>query len=209
MAYRTIGRSVPHVGGVDKVTGTTQYVADLAVPGALWGKVLRSPVPHARVVKVDTSKARELAGVHAVISAADLPPVYVGSRMKDMPVLARERVRFVGEPVAAVAAESNEIAEQALNLIEVEYEEIPAVFDPVEAIRAGAPLVHEERSRYKNAPPVPEDVPNLQSVSVRKNGNIEEGFQRAWRIFEHTFRTQLTHHGYLEPHACVVRIDQG
>ncbi|MEK7228474.1 MAG: xanthine dehydrogenase family protein molybdopterin-binding subunit [Candidatus Binatota bacterium] len=209
MSYRTVGKSVPHIEGVGKVTGTTQYVADLAVPGALWGKVLRSPVPHARVVKVDTSKARELAGVHAVISAADLPPVYVGSRMKDMPVLARERVRFVGEPVAAVAAESNEIAEQALNLIEVEYEEIPAVFDPVEAIRAGAPLVHEERSRYKNAPPVPEDVPNLQSVSVRKNGNIEEGFQRAPRIFEHTFRTQLTHHGYLEPHACVVRIGEG
>src|SRR3972149_9611648 len=87
MAYRTVGKSVPHVEGVGKVPGTTQYVADLAVPGALGGKVLRSPVPHARVVKVDTSKARELAGVHAVISAADLPPVYVGSGMKDKAVL--------------------------------------------------------------------------------------------------------------------------
>jgi carbon-monoxide dehydrogenase large subunit len=127
--------------------------------------------------------------------------------MKDMPVLARERVRFVGEPVAAVAAESREIADEALNLIEVQYEEVPAVFDPVEALRPGAPLIHEDRARYKNAPAVPQDVANLQSLSVKKNGNLEEGFQRAARIFEHTFRTQLTHHGYLEPHACAVRID--
>ena len=207
MSYRTVGKPVPRVEGVDKVTGRTQFSADLPIPGALWGKVLRSPVPHARIVKVDTSEAKNLPGVHAVLCGTDLPPVFIGTRMKDMPVLARERVRFVGDPVAAAAAESREIAEEALSLIEVEYEELPAVYDPLEAIKPGAPRLHENRSQYKNAPSVPEDRPNLQSVMTWKNGDLEAGFQKATRIFEHTFRTQLTHHGYLEPHACTVRID--
>ena len=206
MSYRTVGKPLPRIEGEGKVTGRTLYTADVPVAGALWGKILRSPVPHAKIVRVDTSKAKQLAGVGAVLCGADLPPVFVGSRMKDMPVLARERARFVGEPVAAVAAESRETAEEALSLIEVEYEEIASVSDPLEAMRPGAPLLHEERSRYKNAPSVPDDIPNLQSVSVKKNGDVEQGFRRAHRVFEHTFRTQLTHHGYLEPHACAVRI---
>ncbi|MEK6602622.1 MAG: xanthine dehydrogenase family protein molybdopterin-binding subunit [Candidatus Binatota bacterium] len=206
MSYRSVGKAVPRAEGADKVTGRTQYVADVPIQGALWGKVLRSPVPHARIVKVDASKAKNLPGVHAVLAGADLPPVFVGSRMKDLPVLARDRVRFVGDPVAAVAAESRDIGEEALALIEVEYDELPALYDPVEALKPGAALIHEERSRYKNAPAVPEGIPNLQSVSVKKKGDLEEGFQKAARIFEHTFRTQLTHHGYLEPHACIVRI---
>lgn len=206
MSYRTLGKPVPRVEGVEKVTGRTQFTADLSLPGALWGKVLRSPVPHAKIIRVDTSKAKKLSGAHAVVCGADLPPVFVGSRMKDMPVLARERVRFAGEPVAAAAAESREIAEEALSLIEVEYEEMSAVTDPLEAMRPGAAVIHDERSRYKNAPAVPEGIPNVQSVSIRKNGDLEEEFKRAARIFEHTFHTQLTHHGYLEPHACAVRI---
>ena len=106
MTYQTVGKPVPRVEGVDKVTGTTLYVADLPVPGALCGKVLRSPVPHARVGTVDTSQAKKISGWHAVLSGADLPSLLIGQRMKDMPFLARERVRHVGEPVAAVAAES-------------------------------------------------------------------------------------------------------
>lgn len=205
--YRSVGKAVPRVEGVEKVTGKTLFAADVKLPGALWGKVLRSSQPHARIVKVDASKARRFPGVHVVLSGADLPPLLIGSRMKDMPVLARDRVRFAGEPVAALAAESREIAEEALNLIEVEYEELPAVFDPVRAMDPGAPLLHEDRARYKNAPPVPEGIPNLQSLTVWKNGDLEQGFQRAHRTFEHTFCAQLTHHGYLEPHACAVRID--
>lgn len=207
MSYQTVGKPLPRIEGVDKVTGKTQYAADVPVEGLLWGKVLRSPVPHARIVRIDTEKAKNLAGVRAVLTGADLPPVYVGSRMKDMPVLAKERVRFVGDPVAAVAAESREIAEEAVNLIGAEYDELPAVYDPEEALRPGAPVLHEDRSRYRNAPSVPEGMPNLQSYMVWKNGDLEAGFKQADRIFEHTFRTQLTHHGYLEPHACVVRID--
>jgi CO/xanthine dehydrogenase Mo-binding subunit len=207
LAYRTVGKPLPRIEGVDKVTGKTQYAADVPIAGVLWGKVLRSPVPHARIVRIDTSKARTLSGVRAVLTGADLPPVYVGSRMKDMPVLARERVRFVGDPVAAVAAESRETAAEAVSLIEVEYDELPAVYDPEDALRPGAPILHENRSQYRNAPPVPDGMPNLQSTMVWKNGDLEAGFKRAYRIFEHTFRTQLTHHGYLEPHACMVKVD--
>lgn len=209
MTFRVVGKAVPRIEGEDKVSGKTLYAADVAIAGALWAKVLRSPFPHAKIVKIDASRARALPGVRAALTGEDLPPVYVGSRMKDMPVLARERARFVGDPIAAVAAESPAIAEEALSLIEVEYEELPILSDPLEAMRPGAPLIHENRSGYKNAPAVPPEIPNLQSVSVRKNGDLEEGFKRAARIFEHTFRTQLTHHGYLEPHACAVRINAG
>ncbi|MCZ6625488.1 MAG: xanthine dehydrogenase family protein molybdopterin-binding subunit [Deltaproteobacteria bacterium] len=207
MTYRTVGKPLPRVEGLDKVKGRTQYAGDLSIQGTLWGKILRSPVPHARIIRIDTSKAKNLPGVHTVLSGMDLPPVFVGTRMKDMPVLARERVRFVGDPVAAVAAEGRDVADEALNLIDVEYEELPAVYDPVKALCPTAPLIHEDRSQYKNAPSVPEGIPNLQSIMEWKNGELEAGFKRAARIFEHTFHTQLTHHGYLEPHACTVRID--
>ncbi len=111
MDFQTLGKPVPRVEGLEKVTGMTQYAADLAVPNALWSKVLRSPFSHARLVRVDTSKAKEHPGVHAVLCGSDLPPILTGLRMKDMPILAQERVRFVGEHVAALAAESLEIAE--------------------------------------------------------------------------------------------------
>lgn len=206
MAYRSVGKSMPRGEGGDKVTGRIRYTADVPVEEVLWGKVLRSPIPHGRITNVDKSKAEALNGVHAVLSGADLPPVYVGTRMKDMPVLATDRVRFFGDPVAAVAAETKEIAEEALSLIDVTYEDLPGVYDPVEATKPGTIQIHENRSQYKNAPEVPEGVPNLQSYTLWKGGNVEAGFQAADRIFEHTFRTQLTHHGYIEPHSCVVRI---
>ena len=210
MAYQIVGKAVPRLEGAEKVTGKTQYAADINIPDALWVKVLRSPVPHARLVKVDTSKAGELPGVHAVISATDLPPVLIGLRMKDMPVLARDRVRYIGEPVAAVAAETPEIAEQALTLIETQYEELPVVTDAIEALRPGAPVLHENPGQYKNAPERSTELPNVQSVGMWEKGDIEAGFKKATRIFEHTFRTPLGFHAYIEPHACVVRVgDEG
>ena len=209
MAYQIVGRAVPRLEGADKVSGKTQYAADVDMPGLLWAKILRSPVPHARVLKVDTSRARRLPGVHAVITGADLPPVLVGLRMKDMPVLARDRVRYVGEPVAAVAAETPEAADEAIHLIEVEYEELPVVSDPVEALRPGAPVLHENPGQYKNAPERSTELPNVQSVGVWSNGDLEAGFSKAARIFEHTFRTPLGFHAYIEPHACIVRVGDG
>jgi CO/xanthine dehydrogenase Mo-binding subunit len=206
MAYKFVGKAVPRLEGAEKVTGKTRYAADVEIPDALWAKLLRSPLPHARILKVDASKAMQIPGVRAVISGDDIPPVLTGLRMKDMPVLARERVRYVGEPIAAVAADNPEIAEEALAAIEVQYEELPFVTDPVEAIRPGAPLLHDNPAAYKNAPERSTELPNVQSLGRWSNGDIEAGFKKAARIFEHTFRTPLGFHAYIEPHACMVRI---
>ena len=206
MAFKNVGKSVPRLEGAEKVTGRTRYAADIDVPDALWAKLLRSPLPHARVLSVDTSKAVRLPGVRAVISGADIPPVLTGLRMKDMPVLARERVRYVGEPVAAVAADSPEIAEEALSVIDVQYEALPFVTDPVEAIRPGAPVLHDNPAAYKNAPERATDLPNVQSLGRWSNGDVEAGFKKAAKIFEHTFRTPLGFHAYIEPHACAVGV---
>src|SRR5437762_1737414 len=208
MAYKTVGKAVPRLEGAEKVTGQTRYAADIDVPDALWAKLLRSPLPHARILKVDSSQATQLPGVHAVSSGADIPLVLTGLRMKDMPVLARDRVRYVGEPVAAVAAVSSEIAEEALNLIDVQYEELPFVTDPLAAIRPGAPLLHDNPAAYKNAPERSTELPNVQSLGQWSKGDVEAGLQKATRVFEHTFRTPLGFHAYIEPHACMVRIDE-
>ncbi len=209
MAFKFVGKSISRLEGAEKVSGRTRYAADVDVPDALWAKILRSPLPHARVLKLDSSKALRLPGVHAVITGADLPPILTGLRMKDMPVLARDRVRYVGEPLAAVAAYSAEIAEEAAHLIDVEYQELPFVTDPVEAISPGAPVLHDNPGAYKNAPERSTELPNIQSYGQWSNGDVEAGFSKATRIFEHTFRTPLGFHAYIEPHACTVRINQG
>jgi CO/xanthine dehydrogenase Mo-binding subunit len=206
MAYKSVNKAVPRIEGADKVSGKLRYAADLEFPAALTAKILRSPLPHARIVSVDVSKAKNLAGVRAAISGADIGPVYVGLRMKDMPLLATDRVRFVGEPVAAVAADTGDIAEEALALIDVKYEELACVTDPLKAIEPGAPILHENPAGYKNAPEREIELPNVQSYGKWANGDLEGGFKSAARIFEHTFRTPLGFHGYIEPHACTVQI---
>ena len=208
MAFRTIGKTLPRIEGEGKVTGQTKYAADLPFENLLWAKVLRASVPHARIVNIDTSKAKALKGVRAVLTGADVKDIYVGTRVKDQPVLAYDKVRMGGDAVAAVAADSEEIAEEAIGLIDVQYEELPYVDDPVEALKPSAPLIHDDRGKYKNAPKLPEGVSphNLQSYVLWKNGELEAGFQKAAQIFEHTFRTPLSHHGYIEPCACTVHV---
>ncbi len=206
MAYRFVGKPVPRVEGGEKVSGKLRYAADIEIPGALSAKILRAALPHARIVAIEKSRAENLPGVRSVITAADVPPVMVGLRMKDMPPLARDRVRYVGEPVAAVAADNPEIAEEALNLIDVRYEQLPFVTDPVEAIRPGAPVLHDNPAGYQNAPERDTELPNVQSYGKWSNGDLQAGFQKAARVFEHTFRTPLGFHGYIEPHACAVKI---
>jgi CO/xanthine dehydrogenase Mo-binding subunit len=210
VTYRTVGKSLPRIEGEGKVTGRTKYAADLPFEGLLWAKVLRSSIAHGRIKSVDTSKAKALTGVHAVLTGADVADVYVGTRVKDQPVLAHDKVRMSGDAVAAVAADTEEIAEQAINLIDVEYEELPYVDDPMEALKPTAPLIHEDRSKYRNAPKLPEGISphNLQSYVQWKNGDLDAAFGQAARVFEHTFRTPLSHHGYLEPHACTVQVHQ-
>jgi CO/xanthine dehydrogenase Mo-binding subunit len=207
MAHRIIGQSIGRIDGIGKVSGESRYSGDVTLPGLVWGKALRSPLPHARIVRIDTSRAKALAGVLAVLTARDLPDILVGRRMFDMPMLARDRVRFIGEKVAVIAAVDPDIAEEALALIDVEYEDLPAVFDPVEAIQAGAPILHANPAAYEGALPE-RPHPNVQSVLRFKLGDVEAGFREADRTFEHTFRTQLDHQGYLEPHAGVVAIDE-
>ena len=201
---RAIGQSVVRGEGPDKVTGKSIYAADVSLPGMLWGKVLRSPFPHARIVRIDTTDARALPGVHAVITAADLPDSLVGRRLRDMPVLARGVVRFVGEKVAAVAAETEEAAEEALLLIDVEYEELPAVFDAHEAMEPDAPTLHPGKSGYEGLPQPESDVNNVFAHITWGQGDVDEGFAEADMVFEHSFNAQLMHQAYIEPHACVV-----
>jgi CO/xanthine dehydrogenase Mo-binding subunit len=202
-----VGRSVGHVEGPGKVSGAARYAGDISLPDMISGKCLRSPYPHARILSIDTSRARALAGVRAVITGADLPDRFIGRSIRDMYPLARDRVRFAGEKVAAVAADTPEIAEEALLLIDVEYEELPAVFDPIGAMQEGAPLVHDDPASYPGAYlPLP-PVPNVVSQVFFRHGDVEAGFAEADRVFEHTFRLPSVHQGYLEPHACVVRID--
>ena len=201
---RAIGQSVVRGEGPDKVTGKSLYAADVSLPGMLWGKVLRSPFPHARIISIDTEQAKAVPGVHAVITAADLPDSLVGRRLRDMPVLARDVVRFVGEKVVAIAAETEEAAEEALLLIDVEYEELPAVFDAHEAMELGAPTLHPEMSVYEGLPQPESDINNVFAHNTWGQGDVEQGFAEADLVFEHTFNAQLMHQAYIEPHACVV-----
>ena len=201
---RAIGQSVVRGEGPDKVTGKSVYAADVSLPGMLWGKVLRSPFPHARIVSIDTEQAKAVPGVHAVITAADLPDSLVGRRLRDMPVLARDVVRFAGEKVAAVAAETQEAAEEALLLIDVEYEELAAVFDAHEAMDPDAPSLHPEMSGYEGLPQPESDINNVFAHITWGQGDVDEGFAQADLVFKHTFNAQLMHQAYIEPHACVV-----
>jgi CO/xanthine dehydrogenase Mo-binding subunit/aerobic-type carbon monoxide dehydrogenase small subunit (CoxS/CutS family) len=196
-----------------KVSGQTHYAADVTVPAMLYGQVLRSPYPHARIVRVDLSRAKLLPGVHAVLSGEDIPAeVRVGRNMRDMPVLARDKVRFVGEKVAAVAADTQQIADAAIRLIDVEYEELPAVFDPLEAIQPGAPLIHtrEDVSAWAVADQVVPDYPNGASAPTwgASQAEVEAALDGAHVVFEHTFKTSMQHQAYLEPHTCIVDVDE-
>src|SRR5216117_1206236 len=143
MAHRIVGQPVGKLEGLGKVSGQACYSGDVTLPGLVWGKALRSPLPHARILRIDTSRARDLPGVLAVLTARDLPDILVGRRMFDMPMLARDRVRFIGEKVAVVASLDPDIAEEAVALIDVEYEDLPTIVDLVAAVKPGAPVVHE------------------------------------------------------------------
>ena len=189
----SVGKRIPKRDAVDKVTGRAAYIQDLKVPGMLYGKILRSKYPHARIARIDTSKAKKLLGVRAVITAEDVPQIRYGF-IKDQPVLKSGKVRSYRDEIAAVAATDPDIAEEALHLIEVEYEALPGVFDPVEAMKPGAYRVGEDESNV------------ICSYKVRK-GNIAEGFDLADVIVENTYRVPMVDHAYLEPESGVAWLD--
>jgi CO/xanthine dehydrogenase Mo-binding subunit len=204
-----IGAAVGRVEGADKVSGTAIYGADVHFADALWGKILRSPYPHARIKNIDTSKAGKVAGVKAIVTGKDEPEHYQGKSIRDIPVLCWDKVRFVGDRVAAVAAENRDAAEEACSLIDVEYEELPAVFDVLEAMKPDAPVLHDNAPAYDGAP---KDIMapaggNIVNKLTFGKGDIEKGFAEADLVLEHTFRMPIHHQGYLEPQSFLVKID--
>lgn len=198
--FRVIGHDVPRVDGWAKATGNARYTGDLSLPGMLHGRMLRSPHPHARIVHVDTTKARELAGVRAVVTARDLPNVRYGNwrlqpQTQDETALAQDTVRFVGDEIAAVAAIDVDTADEALSLIRVDYEELPAVFDGRTSRAAGAPRIHEATAN---------------NVSVTRQihyGDVDAALAGADYVREDVFELQAVSHAYLEPCACLAEAD--
>ena len=194
--FSIIGKRVPRIDGRIKVTGEASFAADLLLPGMLWGKILRSPHPHARILNIDTSRAERVPGVRGIVTGKDA--VALGGekygflpRTRDKWAMEIEKVRYVGDEVAAVAAIDKDIADEALDLIEVEYEPLPAVFDPEEAMREGAPQIHDH---VKN---------NISAESHQVWGDVEAGFHASDVILEDRFVTQSVIHGFLEPHAAL------
>ncbi|MDP6346291.1 MAG: molybdopterin-dependent oxidoreductase, partial [Alphaproteobacteria bacterium] len=210
--FKWIGGSPIRPDGVEKVTGGARFGADFALPGMLVGRALRSPHAHARIRGIDTSKAEAMLGVKAVITSADFPDhpsQYVGPERVAQNfhhitrnIMAREKALYEGHTVAAVAATSASIAEQALALIEVDYEVLPHVIDVLEAMAPDAPLLHEDMIT-RGVEPAPEKPSNLSKIYTVEAGDVAAGFAEADEVVEMSFTTKPVHQGYLEPHACV------
>ena len=208
VSYRVIGQPVPKTEFQGKVMGSARYGADVDLPGLLWAKALRSPYPHARIRNIDTSRAEALPGVHAVLTGEDVKGIRYGRRYQDVPVLAQERALYAGDKVAAVAADDLETAQRALELIDVDYEVLPAVLDPEEATRDGAPILHPDVNSYAGLPELLETPSNAYVRDVIEKGNVEEGFANSDLVVENTFTVSRVHQAYLEPHCCTAWVDE-
>ncbi|MEE9211379.1 MAG: molybdopterin cofactor-binding domain-containing protein, partial [Phycisphaeraceae bacterium] len=191
--YESVGISMPRVDAADKVTGRAIYTADISLPNMIHGKILGSAVAHGRIKQIDASKARALPGVLAVMTGADAPDTMYGvsPARYDEHVLAKQMVRHVGDPVAAVAAVDERTAQKAASLIAVEYQQLPAVLDPMQAVAEGAPQVHE---RYKG---------NIDTYVDQSFGDIEKGFAESYHVREEMFTGNHVHQAPLEPHAAI------
>jgi CO/xanthine dehydrogenase Mo-binding subunit len=191
-----IGKNVRRIDAPSKVSGKLKYAGDMVMPGMLHVQVLRSPHPHARIVSIDTSAAEAMPGVEGVITSADVPGEDgFGVFVHDQPVMARGKVRYVGEAVAAVAAEDELTAKRAVAAIKVVYEPLPAVFDAFEAMRPGAPVLHDY---------APDNITKHIPIRV---GDVDKGFAESDLVFEETYATQAIEHAYLEPEAGLAYVD--
>ncbi len=219
MELADIGKTFRRLDYETKVTGRAQYLADMSVPGMCHGKILRSPYPHARIIRIDTSKAQKVPGVMAVLTRDDILhdegiEPYFGPVFKDQTIVAVEKVRHFGDPVAAVAALTVDAAEEALKLIEVDYEELPAVLNVQDAIRQNPILVHEKvripESGFADLAELkPIDGTNICTHFRLNRGDIDKGFAEADQIFEDTFTLPATQHCFLETHACIASVEPG
>src|SRR5512145_365124 len=176
---QVVGNPTPRVEGETKVSGAARYAVDVTLPRMAWGKLLRSPIASGKIKRIDSAKASALPGVYAIVTGADCSGLKIGRRLYDMPILADGEVRFIGEKIAAVAAESEEIAEEAINLIEVEYEETEPLLDPVEALKPNAKLIHPEVTTYKGLPKPLKDPTNDFVYFTWGKGDLETGFRQA------------------------------
>ncbi len=206
-----IGRPLIRIDARQKVLGRAVFTVDEELPGMLFGKVLRSPHPHARIRHIDLRPALELKGVKAAITAGDLPDVRFGSGVFDKPLLARGVARHAGEPVAAVAAESVSIAEEAIRRIKVQYEPLPAVFDPEAAMEPKQSiLVHPDLSAYQRAAAWTPDFlgrPNISNYFAIKRGDLREGFGQSDFVVENAFNIAPIQHVPMEPHCALARLE--
>jgi len=206
--YFAIGKPLPRVDALEKVTGKAIYGDDLRFSNLLYGKVLRSKYAHAKILNINIDKAKKLPGVRAIVVGKEMSSVLGGEAIMDYPFLAINKVRYVGEPVAAVAAINEEIAEEALDLIEVTYEELPAIFDPLKAMEKDAPLIHENMNSYKHIPVIkPIENSNICHHVQFGNGDTSKGFSESDHVFEDTFTTQMVQHGSIEPHVAIAQYD--
>ncbi|HPU29790.1 MAG TPA: xanthine dehydrogenase family protein molybdopterin-binding subunit [Syntrophorhabdaceae bacterium] len=193
---KVVGKKIPKLDAPLKAAGVAQYIQDIKLPGMLYGKILYSKYPHANILKIDTSKAEKLAGVKAIVIAKDMPPNFRIGFMKDNPPLKSKKVLSIRDEIAAVAATSQEIAEEALSLIEVEYEELPGIFDPLEAMKEGAPILHEEAKS------------NVLKLPWRLVcGDVEKAKDDSAYIAEDTFSTQWVTHCCLGTSGCIAHFD--
>ncbi len=193
-----IGKSIPQFDSYLKVTGTATYAFDIELPGMLYAKLVTSPHAHARIIKIDTSRAESVPGVVAVATGSEFPyrlGIYVGDR----DVLAVDKVRWVGHPVAAVVAETLEAAEQAIDQVEIEYEPLPPLFNPADALKPDAPIIHEKMAEYRVSPafkPIPGT--NIANQFKLVRGDVERGFQGSDLVLEGEFDIPHITHGFME-----------
>ncbi|MCX5909314.1 MAG: molybdopterin-dependent oxidoreductase, partial [Deltaproteobacteria bacterium] len=202
-----IGKSVPRVDALDKVLGRAQFTADLQrnFPGLFHIKVLRSPHAHARIVKLDTSKAEKLPGVRAVVTGKDCPERI---NFRAPRILALDEAIWAGEGVVAVAAESPEVAEEAIRLIQVEYQKLPAVLDVEEAMQPNPrAIVDRQLGQYRGSPQFTPEAPNISGHYKLRTGDVEKGFAAADVILENRFSTARVCHSQLEPASCIARFE--
>ncbi len=195
MEFSVVGRRVPRLDALEQVKGQTRYLDDLPeFPGTLHAMVHTSRYASAEILNVDVSDAESMPGVAAVITAKDVPNNRVGLQVQDERVFAEKRTRYRGEPIAAVAAETEEIAQEAVDKIRVEYRELEPVFDPRAAMEPDSPLVHPEK-------------PNLVLHGKLRRGDVDEGFGQSDRVVEDHFETQLVEHSHLETHGGMAHVD--
>ena len=208
LQYKNVGRATPRAEGPDKVTGGGKYGMDQALPGMLWCKILRSPFAHARITRIDASAAQALPGVHMVLTGEDVRGIRTNrSTFKDEPALCWDTVMYVGDKVAAVVADDEDIAQRALDLIEVDYDELPPILSAREAAQPDAAILHPDFNSYVGVHP--QETPTNVLVKLeRGRGDVEKGFAEADVIVEETYTTPHQHQAYLEPHSVLVDVEE-